>query len=103
MPKFLPLLALLTATFVSASTVNYNTTGSTLSCNGVAGCVQDTTTEVTIGGLTFAYNTGSGSGVVTPSIINFGNLDSTGTGTSVDLTGLLLTINVNSTPPGLSG
>ena len=101
MNKLLPLLALLTATLASASTVNYNTTGSTLSCNGVGGCVQDTTTEVTIDGLTFTYNTGSGSGVVTPSIINFGNLESTGTATNVNLTGLLLTINVNSTPPGV--
>jgi hypothetical protein len=103
MTKFLPLLALLTAPFVSASTINYNTTGSTLSCNGVGGCVQNTTTSITIGGLTFAYNTGSGTSVLTPSIINFGNLDSTGTGTNVNLTGLLLTINVNSTPPGAGG
>jgi hypothetical protein len=91
------------ASAASASTINYNTTGSTLSCNGVGGCVQDTTTAITIGGLTFTYNTGSGSGVVTPSIINLGNIVSTGTGTSVNVTGLLLTINVNSTPPGASG
>jgi hypothetical protein len=74
-----------------------------LSCNGVAGCVQNTTTSVTEGGLTFTYNTGSGSGVVTPSIINFGNIVSTGTATNVNVTGLLLTINVNSTPPGAGG
>ena len=55
---------------------------------------------MTDGGITFTYNTGSGSGVVTPSIINFGNIVSTGTGSNVDVTGLLLTINVNSTPPG---
>jgi len=90
-------------TVASAGTINYNTTGSTLSCNGVGGCVQNSTTQVTIGGLTFSYNTGSGSGVVTPSIINLGNIVSTGTGTSVNVTGLLLTINVNSTPPGASG
>jgi hypothetical protein len=96
-------LAGLMAATASAETVNYNTTGSTLSCNGIAGCVQDTTTEVTVGGLTFAYNTGSGLGVVTPSIINLGNIDTTGTGSSVDVTGLLLTINVNSTPPGAGG
>lgn len=89
--------------FASAGTINYNTTGSTLSCNGVSGCVQNTTTSVTEGGLTFTYNSGSGSGVVTPSIINLGNIVSTGTGTSVNVTGLLLTINVNSTPPGAGG
>lgn len=86
-----------------ATTISYDTAGSLLACNGVAGCVQDTSTQVTIGGITFTYNAGSGSGVVTPSIINLGNIVSTGTGTSVDVTGLLLTINVNSTPPGSSG
>lgn len=83
--------------------VNYNTTGSVLSCNGVGGCVQNTTTSVTIGGFTFTFNSGSGSGVITPSIINLGNIVSTGTGTSVSVTGLLLFINVNSTPPGGNG
>ena len=104
MNKLLPfvLLAAL-ASQASAQTVNYNTIGSTLSCNGVGGCVQNTTTSVTIGGLTFTYNSGAGSGVVTPSIINLGNIVSTGTGTSVSVTGLLLTINVNSSPPGGSG
>jgi PEP-CTERM motif len=87
----------------AATTINYNTTGSTLSCNGVAGCVQNTTTSITEGGLTFTYNSGSGSGVVTPSIINLGNIVSTGSGTNVNVTGLLLTINVNSTPPGAGG
>jgi hypothetical protein len=101
--KLLPILAGLMASYVSASTINYNTTGSTLSCNGVGGCVQNTTTSTTIGGLTFTYNTGSGSGVLTPSIINLGDIVSTGTGTNVNVTGLLLTINVNSTPPGAGG
>jgi hypothetical protein len=104
--KFFLLLTGITglmAATVSASTINYNTTGSTLSCDGVVGCVQNSTTSTTIGGLTFTYNTGSGSGVVTPSIINFGNIVSTGTGTGVDISGLLLTINVNSTPPGAGG
>jgi len=91
------------ATCATAGTVSYDTTGSTLSCNGLAGCVQMLTTQVTIGGLTLTYNTGSGSSVLTPSIINFGNIISTGTGTNVSLTGLLLTLNVNSTPPGASG
>ncbi len=87
----------------SAATVSYNTTGSTLSCNGVVGCAQNTTTSVSVGGLTFTYNTGSGSGVLTPSIVNLGNLVTTGTGSNVNVSGLLLTINVNSTPPGASG
>lgn len=91
------------ATAASAGTVSYNTTGSTLSCNGVGGCTQNTSTSVTVGGLTFTYNAGSGSGVVTPSIINLGNIDSTGAGASINVSGLLLTINVNSTPPGASG
>ena len=101
MKQLLFTLALGSAVF--AGTVNYNTTGSTLSCNGIGGCVQSTSTSVAIGGLTFTYNAGSGSGVVTPSIINLGNIISTGTGTSVNISGLLLTINVNSTPPGASG
>ena len=88
---------------MASTTINYNTTGSTLSCNGIGGCVQNTSTSVTVAGLTITYNSGSGSGVVTPSIINLGNLVSTGTGTNVNLTGLLLTVNVNSTPPGTSG
>jgi hypothetical protein len=41
--------------------------------------------------------------VTTPSIINLGNIVSTGTGTNVSVSGLLLTININSTPPGTSG
>jgi hypothetical protein len=93
----------LMATAASAGTINYNTTGSTLSCNGVGGCIQNSTTSLSIGGLTLTYNTGSGSGVVTPSIINFGNIVSTGTGTNVNVSGVLLTINVNSTPPGAGG
>jgi hypothetical protein len=96
-------LAGLFALTASAGTINYNTTGSTLSCNGLVGCTQNTTTSVTDGGLTFTYNTGSGSGVVTPSIINLGNIVTTGTGSNVNVTGLLLTINVNSTPPGAGG
>jgi hypothetical protein len=96
-------LAALMAATASADLVNYNTTGSTLSCDGVGGCIQNTTTSVTVGGLEFTYNAGSGAGVLSPSIINLGNIVTTGTGTSVDVTGLLLTINVNSTPPGAAG
>lgn len=95
-------LAGLIVPIASAGTVNYNTTGSTLSCNGTIGCVQNTSTQVTDGGITLTYNTGSGSGVVTPSIVNFGNIVSTGSGLS-NITGILLTIHINSTPPGLGG
>jgi len=87
----------------SAGTINYNTTGSTLSCNGVSGCVQNTSTAVTVNGLTLTYNSGSGSNVATPSIINLGNLVSTGVANNENVSGLLLTILVNSTPPGGSG
>ena len=59
--------------------------------------------SVTVGGLTFTYNTGSGSNVTTPSIINLGNIVTTGMGSNVSVSGLVLTIMVNSTPPGLSG
>jgi hypothetical protein len=94
---------LMASTALADLTFDYNTTGSILSCNGVGGCTQDSTTSVTLDGLTFTYNAGSGSNVISPSIINLGNIVSTGTGTDVDLTGLLLTVNVNSTPPGSSG
>jgi hypothetical protein len=96
-------LAGIGAVAASAGTINYNTTGSTLSCNGVSGCTQNTSSQVTVNGITLTYNADAGSGVATPSIINFGNLTATGTGTGVNLTGLLLTILVNSTPPGGSG
>ena len=98
--KVFPLLTILLVSGAYAGTIDYNTTGSTLSCNSVSGCVQNTSTSVTIGGLTFTYFAGSGSGVNTPSIINLGALVSTGTGSGVDVTGLALTINVNSTPGG---
>jgi hypothetical protein len=105
----LPVLIVAFAGFITAAsptqaaTINYNTTGSSLSCGVVAGCIQNTTNSVTKGGLTLTYNSGSGSGVLTPSIVNLGNFVSTGTGASVNFTGLLLTINVNSTPPGVGG
>lgn len=86
----------------SASTINYNTTGSNLFCNFVAGCVQDTSTSVTVGGLTLSYNAASGSGVLTPSLIDFGNIVASGSSTGVNLTGLILDINVNSSPPNAS-
>ena len=95
--------AALMATVSFAGTIKYAPTGSSLSCDGIVGCTHNNTTSVTIGGLTFTYNAGSGTGVVTPSIINLGNIVSTGTGSNVSVSGLLLTINVDSTPPGSSG
>ena len=109
MNKLLMTLALGSAVFAgtvsyntSSSIVSYNTSGSTLSCNGVAGCVQNTVTSITLGGLTLTYNAGSGL-VPTPSFISLGNIVSSGTGTNVNMTGILLTINVTSTPPGANG
>ncbi len=90
----------LMAASASADTISYNTTGSTLSCNGISGCVQDASTEITLGGLTLTYNSGSGMNVGTPSYINLGTIVSTGTGTNITMTGLLLTIDINSTPGG---
>ena len=88
------------AATASASTISYNTTGTTLNCNGVAGCVQNTATSVTVGGLTLTYNSGAGNNVVTPSFISFGNIATTGTGTNVNLGGLQLVLKINSTPSG---
>lgn len=85
------------------ASVSYNTSNSSLSCNGIPGCTTNSATSVTKGGITLTYNSGSGSNIVTPSLINLGNLVFTGTGSNVDMTGLLLTINVNSTPPGAAG
>ena len=53
--------------------------------------------------MTLTYNTGSGSGVLTPSFINLGHLASSRTGTGVNLSGLVLSIYINSTPPGAGG
>ena len=96
-------LAALMATAATAGTISYNTTGSTLSCGAAAGCVQNTSTSVTLGGLTFTYNAGLGSNVVTPSIINLGNIVTTGSGSMTSAAGLQLSININSTPPGGNG
>ncbi len=93
----------LMAGVASAGTVAYTTINSTLSCNGIVGCVQDTPTSITDGGLTLSYSYGDGTGVVTPSIINYGYILSTGTASGANLSGLKLTINVLSTPPGTSG
>jgi hypothetical protein len=97
-------IAGLMAITASAGTINYDTDGSTLSCGTAASCVQDTASSVTLDGtLTLSYNAGSGVDVITPSIINFGNIISTGTGSALLTNGLVLSINVDSTPPGTNG
>lgn len=101
-------IALLACASSQAYTLNYNTTGSTLSCNGVGGCTQNSSTSVTLGGITLTYNTGSGSGILLDastffsSNLNYGNIVTTGTGDTGALNGLSLTLNVNATPPGSS-
>src|SRR3974377_2240828 len=50
----------------SAGSIDYNTTGSTLSCNGLAGCVHNSPTSLSDGGLTLTYNSATGSGTLTP-------------------------------------
>jgi hypothetical protein len=97
-------LVALMAGSASAATIAYTTVNSTLSCNGIVGCVQNGTKGVTLDGtLSIVYNFGSGSNIKTPSNINLGNIVTSGTGSNIDLTGLKLTINVLSTPPGTSG
>ena len=84
------------------ASVTFNTTGSTLSCNGVVNCVQNTSTSVSFGGVTLSYIDGTGIAIDPPSNINLGALDASGSG-SFDLTGLLLGIMINQTVPGGSG
>jgi hypothetical protein len=97
-------IAGLMTSVASAGTISYDTDASTLACGSAVSCVQDTSTEVTLGGtLNLTYNAGSGNNVLTPSIINLGNIISTGTGNSLNATGLVLSINVHSTPPGANG
>jgi len=91
-----------------ASTVTYTTADSTLSCNSVAGCTQVNPDEVEIGTvpgsyLTLTYTAGSGTAVQPPSYIDFGHLTAAvgaGTPSGLSISGLLLTINITSTPPG---
>jgi hypothetical protein len=96
----------------SAAFVTFNTTGSTLSCGTFSGatCTGSGTNVLNIGGgalvtggLTISFDP-SGAIVNAPSNITLGAIDSTGlTSATYDLTGILLDILVNSTPPGGSG
>lgn len=95
-------LALASIATPAAASVTFNTSGSVLSCNGVANCVQNTSTSVSFGGMTLSYVEGSGLNIDPTSFINLGALDASGSG-SFDLTGLLLGININQTDPGGSG
>jgi hypothetical protein len=93
----------------SAGLINYDTNGSTLMCGTAANCVQNNSQTITVGlvgnTITLSYVTSSGAGVTTPSLINYGVLNSTATGNPslTSLTGAVLTLNINSTPPGSPG
>lgn len=93
--------AILLTVSALASSVTYDTDQTTLVCGLALNCTQNTAQQITIGGETLTYQPGSGT-VLTPSIINFGFLDTSGTG-HASLTGLILTIIVDSTPPGQFG
>ena len=99
------LLSLVIGSAAIAGTVTYNTTGSTLLCGTASACTQGSG-FVTIGGLTLTYNSGSAANVVANSFsfINLGNLVSTGSSASnVSFSGVVLTINVMSTPVSPAG
>ena len=86
--------------------ITYDTTGSTLSCSGVSGCIQNSTTSISIGGLTLVYSPVPVTPVTTvtsPSQINFGNVVWTGSGAGSTVSGISLAIKINSTPPSQSG
>jgi hypothetical protein len=95
-----------------AGSVTYNTNGSTLSCNGVAGCVQDSTTSVTIGGVTLDYNPDAGS-TINPvgtsagnaSVVGYGNFQTTALDGAAggSFVGVQFTLAVNDSSPIGSG
>lgn len=88
------------------TSITYDTTGSTLSCSGASGCVQNSATSISIGGLTLVYSPVPVTPVTTvtsPSLINLGNVVWTGTGAGTTVSGISLAIKVNSTPPSQSG
>ena len=94
------ILTLGMVTIAAAGTINYSAVGSTLTCNGVVGCIQTSATSVSIGGTAVKLTPGSGIGVVAPSILNLASLSSNVE--TPDLTGLLVTIRVTLTPSGSS-
>jgi hypothetical protein len=107
MNKFLLIsgIACLMAVGASAGTITYNTTGS-IACNGVVGCstitngVSITQNSATV---TLVYDPNVGTTITSPSNINYGAIDSSATSaTAVDLTGLLVTLNVNQTVPSVN-
>ena len=83
----------------SAATVTFNTTGSTLGCNGVSGCGQVNSTTVLVGGITLMYIPTSVAGLTTDSYTNLGQIISTGSGTAISVSGITLTILVSTTVP----
>jgi PEP-CTERM motif len=102
------------AMVASAGNVSYDTTASVLSCNGLAGCVQDTNVHITIGtgpnAIVIVYNSASAAVVTTPPVfpysnINLGTLDITCAAScgSTSISGLLLTLKIFSNPPGTTG
>lgn len=97
------LAGLLTATAM-AGTISYDTTGSTVTCSGV-GCIQNSSTSISIGSFTLSYTSVSASNVPVPSSISLGNLAVTGgsaTSPAANFAGVLLTILVtlNISPSG---
>lgn len=101
---FLSGLAALAATSAMAGVINYDTNNSTLLCGTALSCQQLNNTQVLLGGtMMFTYNPGSGVNVLTPSIINLGNIVTSGSGSLLATNGLVLTLIVNSNPPGSAG
>ncbi len=97
------------STVASANTISYNTLGSTLSCASAANCVQTTAATVVLGNvngqISLTYIKATGLNVAFPGPIDLGHVDISVTGTpgTFSLNGILLTINVNSLPPGAGG
>jgi hypothetical protein len=85
----------------AAASVTFNTTGSTLSCNGVANCTGGGT-SVAFNGLTLTYFANLSTTIDPTSNIDLGGLQALGTG-PFNLSGLLFTIMINQTVPGGSG
>jgi hypothetical protein len=99
------------AASVKATTINYNTTGSVLSCNGLSGCTSGSTgtsSYISLDGLTLTYNDVTSQTVNGPtSFINLGNIITTtvsGSPTGVVFTGATIMVDVtDSSLPGGPG